>query len=51
MYWYITTMVIAQSLLQQAIDLMKDLGIFPVFSFIAIAVAAIYIYRYFTDRG
>jgi len=38
-------------MIQQAIDILSMLGILPVISMIAVAVGAIYIYRYFTDRG
>jgi hypothetical protein len=51
MIYYTTSIIIAKTLLELAIDVLKDLGIFPVFSFVAISVAAIYIYRYFTDRS
>jgi len=38
-------------MIQQAIDILSMLGILPVISMVAVAVGAIYIYRYFTDKG
>jgi hypothetical protein len=35
----------------QAIEILSQLGILPVISMVAVAVGAIYIYRYFTDKG
>lgn len=34
-----------------AIQVLSQLGILPVIQMVAIAVGAIFIYRYFTDRG
>lgn len=34
-----------------AIDVLAQLGVLPVIQMVAIAVGAIFIYRYFTDRG
>lgn len=36
---------------QAAIDVLSQLGILPVIQMVAIAIGAIFIYRYFTDRG
>lgn len=38
-------------MLNQALDILSSLGILSAIQFIAVAVAAIYIYRYFTDRS
>jgi hypothetical protein len=36
---------------QAAIDVLAQLGILPVIQMVAVATGAIFIYRYFTDRG
>jgi hypothetical protein len=38
-------------MLEQAIDVLSQLGILQVISMVAVATGAIFIYRYFTDRG
>lgn len=38
-------------MLNQAIDVLTALGILPVIQFVAVVTGAIFIYRYFTDRG
>jgi hypothetical protein len=38
-------------MLDAVLDVLSRLGVLPAIQFIAIAVAAIFIYRYFTDRG
>ncbi len=38
-------------MLQQAIQVLSDLGIIGVIQMVAVACGAIFIYRYFTDRG
>lgn len=38
-------------MLSAAMDVLAQLGILPVIQMVAIAVGAIFIYRYFTDRG
>lgn len=38
-------------MIQQAIDILSMLGVLPVISLIAVATGAIFIYRYFTDKG
>lgn len=38
-------------MLQQAIEVLNMLGITPVITMVAVACGAIFIYRYFTDRG
>lgn len=38
-------------MITQAMQVLQDLGIYPVFQAVAIAVAAIFLYRYFTDKG
>lgn len=36
---------------QAAIEILQQLGVLPVIQMVALAVGAIFIYRYFTDRG
>lgn len=36
---------------QDALDILSGLGILPAVQMIAIAIAALFIYRYFTDRS
>jgi hypothetical protein len=36
---------------EQAIQMLADLGILPVIQMVAVAMGAIFIYRYFTDKG
>jgi len=38
-------------MLEAAKNVLETLGILPAIQFTAIAMAAIFIYRYFTDRG
>lgn len=38
-------------MLDQAIDVLQRLGVLGAIQFMAVAVAAIFIYRYFTDRS
>ena len=38
-------------MINQVIDVLSQLGILPAIQFAAVAVAAIFIYRYFTDKG
>lgn len=38
-------------MIQQAIEILSLLGILPVISMVSVAIGAIFIYRYFTDRG
>lgn len=38
-------------MLNQALDILSGLGILSSIQFIAVAAAAIFIYRYFTDRS
>lgn len=38
-------------MLQAALDVLSQLGILPVIQMIAVSCGAIYIYRYFTDKG
>lgn len=38
-------------MMQAILDLLSGLGILPAIQFVAVAMAAIFIYRYFTDRG
>ena len=38
-------------MLDAVLDVLSRLGVLPAIQFIAIAVASIFIYRYFTDRG
>lgn len=38
-------------MLNQVIDVLNSLGVLSAIRFVAVAVAAIFIYRYFTDRG
>lgn len=38
-------------MLTAAIDVLAQLGILPVIQMVAVASGAIFIYRYFTDRG
>jgi len=38
-------------MLSAAIDVLSQLGILPVIQMVAVASGAIFIYRYFTDRG
>lgn len=38
-------------MVNDVIGLLSQLGIMPAIQFMAVAVAAIFIYRYFTDRG
>ena len=38
-------------MLDAVIEVLQRLGILPVIQFAAVAIAAIFIYRYFTDRG
>jgi hypothetical protein len=40
-----------KKMLNQALDILSSLGILSAIQFTAVAVAAIYIYRYFTDRS
>lgn len=35
----------------EAMDILRQLGVLPAIQLIAVSVAAIYIYRYFTDRS
>lgn len=37
-------------MLDQAIDILNRLSVLPALQLIAVAIAAIFIYRYFTDR-
>jgi len=34
-----------------AVQVLKDLGVFDVIQMIAIAMGAIFLFRYFTDKG
>ena len=36
---------------EAAIDVLNKLGIMPVIQMVAVSVGAIFIYRYFTDKG
>ena len=38
-------------MLDAVLDVLSRLGVLPAIQFVAVAVAAIFIYRYFTDRG
>jgi len=38
-------------MLSAAIDVLSQLGILPVVQMVAVATGAIFLYRYFTDRG
>jgi len=38
-------------MMQAVLDVLNALGILPAIQFMAIAVSAIFIYRYFTDRS
>jgi len=38
-------------MLSAAIDVLEQLGVLTVIQMVAIATGAIFIYRYFTDRG
>ena len=38
-------------MIDAVMDVLSRLGILPAIQFVAIAIAAIFIYRYFTDRG
>ena len=38
-------------MLDAVMDVLSRLGVLPSIQFVAIAVAAIFVYRYFTDRG
>jgi len=38
-------------MLGQALDVLSQLGVLGAVQFMAIAVASIFIYRYFTDKG
>lgn len=38
-------------MLQAAMDVLSQLGVLPVIQMVAIACGAIFIYRYFTDKG
>lgn len=38
-------------MLGSILELLNALGVLPALQFIAVGVAAIYIYRYFTDRA
>lgn len=38
-------------MLNQALDILNSLGVLDAVRFTAVAVAAIFIYRYFTDRS
>lgn len=38
-------------MVDSAIDILTRLGVLPAFQFMAIAAAAIFIFRYFTDRS
>ena len=38
-------------MMQAVMDVLNQLGILSAIQFVAVAVAAIFIYRYFTDRG
>lgn len=35
----------------EAMQILSGLGVLPAIQFVAVAVAAIFIYRYFTDKG
>jgi hypothetical protein len=39
------------NMLEAALDVLSQLGVLPVIQMVAIATGAIFIYRYFTDRG
>jgi hypothetical protein len=36
---------------QSVMEILNGLGLTPAIQFVGVAVAAIFIYRYFTDRG
>jgi hypothetical protein len=38
-------------MLAQATDILSTLGVLPAIQFIAVAIAAIFIYRYFTSQS
>lgn len=38
-------------MLSGVMEILNAMGILPAIQFIAVAVAAIFVYRYFTDRG
>lgn len=38
-------------MLQDVIEVLQVLGILPVIQFTAVALTAIFLFRYFTDRG
>lgn len=38
-------------MIQPVMDILSQLGVLSAIQFIAVSVAAIFIYRYFTDRG
>ncbi len=38
-------------MLNSVLEILQALGVLPAIQFIAVTVAAIYIYRYLTDRG
>jgi hypothetical protein len=38
-------------MLSAAIDVLSQLGILPVIQMVAVAMGAIFLYRYFTDLG
>jgi len=38
-------------MLSAVLDVLQQLGVLGAIQFIAVTVAAIYVYRYFTDRG
>lgn len=38
-------------MMNSVMEVLNSLGITPVIQFIAIAIGAMFIYRYFTDRG
>lgn len=38
-------------MLSGVMEVLSNLGVLPAIQFIAVACAAIFVYRYFTDRG
>jgi hypothetical protein len=38
-------------MLNAVLDVLSALGVLPVLQFVAVSIAAIYIYRYFVDKG
>jgi hypothetical protein len=38
-------------MLNDVINMLSQLGLMGTFQFVAVTVAAIFVYRYFTDRG